>query len=170
MLKPNSFKGFVWNKLFSLKLIKENKIKFDENINFCEDLLFCCESILKAKKIVYENSPLYHYFIHSNNITSRFNIKKLSSLDAIEKVIILLNKADVVELKKAYITYYMHMNISLLLNCIKINSNKNEIKKLKMNLFKYRITEIKSKKVILSCLLSRLSIKLTYFLWAVRGI
>ncbi|MGG3383611.1 glycosyltransferase [Heyndrickxia faecalis] len=170
MLKPNSFKGFVWNKLFSLNLIKENKIKFDENINFCEDLLFCCETMLKAKKIVYDNSPFYHYFIHSNNITSGFNIKKISSLDAIEKIINLLDKSGVSILKKTYITYYMHMNISLLLNSIKINANKNVINQLKMNLFKYRLTEVRSKKIFLSCLLSRLSTKLTYFLWAGRGI
>lgn len=38
------------------------------------------------------------------------------------------------------------MNISLLLNSIKINANKNVINQLKMNLFKYRLTEVRSKR------------------------
>lgn len=54
--------GFVWGKLFDARLIKNQKIKFDENIAICEDLLFCIAYLSVSSGIYYfMDCPLYHY-------------------------------------------------------------------------------------------------------------
>lgn len=158
--------GYVWNKLFSKKIIDQYRIKFDENIAFCEDMLFCCQYLMKAKKVVYENKPKYHYIIHGENITkSQFSFKKVSSLDALNKIIDLIRDNKEININR-YINNFMHMNISLLLNSMNQKSSDfNTRKYLKKNLFKYRINSLTDRNVKLSCAIGRFSIYLLYMIW-----
>ncbi|MGG3987022.1 glycosyltransferase [Bacillus smithii] len=168
ILNSNSFKGFLWNKLFSANLIKNNQITFDESIHFCEDLLYCCQCIVKSKNIVYDTTPYYHYVIHDSNASkSNYSSKKLTSLDALVKIIDILNNENEgdIELKK-YKNYYMHMNISLLMNGIHDKKYKSEdYKQLKENLFRYKIGDLTEKSIKLSCVIGRINIHLLYFIW-----
>ncbi|MCU5701902.1 glycosyltransferase, partial [Bacillus cereus] len=92
ILNPNGFRGFLWNKLFSVDVLnKDFKMYFDENIHFCEDLLFCCQAVSNSRNIVYDSTPYYHYIIHSNNASqSQFSLKKLTALTALINIINLL--------------------------------------------------------------------------------
>lgn len=166
ILNQNGFKGFLWNKIFSTKLI-EGKIIFNEDIHFCEDLLFVCQCMLNATKIVYDTKPYYHYIIHDNNICkSNYSIKKTTSLDAIEKIIELLEGQDKVEVNK-FKNYYINMNISLLMNYLKENqSDKYTYNKLKKCLSKYQMKDMTTKSVKLAKLLCRINIRLCYFVWS----
>jgi len=53
----------VWNKMFSLSIIRENNIQFQEGISFNEDFLFVMDFLGKAKKICVHNKILLHYWI-----------------------------------------------------------------------------------------------------------
>lgn len=165
ILNQDGFKGFLWNKIFSSKLIK-GKIIFDEDIHFCEDLLFVCQCMINTTKVVYDTKPYYHYIIHDNNVCkSNYSIKKTTSLDAIEKIIELLEGQDNVQVNK-FKNYYINMNISLLMNYIKENQlDKDTYNKLKNSLLKYKIKDMTTTSVKLAYLLSRINIRLCYFVW-----
>lgn len=57
----------VWNKLFITDLIKKENIRFVENLNMGEDLLFILEYLKVCRKISIIKDPLYNYFISNNN-------------------------------------------------------------------------------------------------------
>ena len=60
------YRGYLWNKLFDLNLIKDNKIKFDSNIAYNEDRLFILEYInaLEESKKVYFVPKIGYYYVH----------------------------------------------------------------------------------------------------------
>jgi glycosyltransferase involved in cell wall biosynthesis len=166
ILDVNGFRGFLWNKLFSSKLFqKESEIHFDENIHFCEDLLFCCKSILNAENIVYDSKPYYHYIIHDNNASkSKYSLKKLTALDALENIIRLLD-IDNIDIEK-YKSYYAHMNISLLMHGIKEEKiEKEHYKNLKGNLHRFKVRELNNKFVKFSSIIARINVYLYYLIW-----
>lgn len=66
--------GLVWGKLLKSSIIKENKIRFDENISMCEDLLFTLEFIKNTKVVSKVNDYLYiHNKYNDESITSKYN-------------------------------------------------------------------------------------------------
>ena len=50
-LISNKTEGHLWNYLFKLSIIKNNKILFDEELFYQEDVLFLLEYCLKIKDI-----------------------------------------------------------------------------------------------------------------------
>lgn len=166
ILNPEGYKGYLWNKLFSADLIKKNNIKFNEEVHFCEDLLFCCESFLKAEKLIYDTNPYYHYILHENNISQTlFNRKKITALYSLEKIIDLLSGECDIHIK-SFKNHYMHLNISMLMNGYKSHyTDTDTLNELKRNLFKYKITDLTDKSVKLSCILGRISTHLMFYIW-----
>lgn len=57
------------NKLYRTKIIKDNAIKFNKNINNGEDLLFNIEYIKHCRSISLVNLSLYHYNILTNPLS-----------------------------------------------------------------------------------------------------
>jgi glycosyltransferase involved in cell wall biosynthesis len=82
--------GGVCNKLISGKIIRDNKLRFDEKITINEDLLFFFQCAALARKCVMMNEPWYCYFKHessaSHRITPGFDIKKISHVCAAERM------------------------------------------------------------------------------------
>lgn len=165
ILDSNGFKGYLCNKLFSKDLIRRNNIYFNEEIHFCEDLLFNCQYIMKSKTIIYDTTPFYHYLIHENNASqTQYSNKKLTSLKALEKIVDILDADEITRVK--FKNYYMHMNISLLMNGIHEKKvTKNVIKQLKKNLFKYHINSLSNNYVKLTCIMGRINTNLLYLIW-----
>lgn len=60
--------GSMWNKLLKTSIYKENNVRFIENIDFCEDVLFWLQ-ILQSQslKIRYLQKAFYHYDLFSND-------------------------------------------------------------------------------------------------------
>lgn len=58
-----------WNKLYKSELLKNNKIKFVEDLKY-EDAPFVIEAIDKAKRIGQVNKFLNYYVIHKNSETT----------------------------------------------------------------------------------------------------
>ncbi len=61
LFDEKKFGGYLWNKLISRKAI--SKIRFDEKVKICEDMLFLYEIIIKNNIRILYNSvyKLYHY-------------------------------------------------------------------------------------------------------------
>lgn len=70
MIEDERIGGYIWNKVFLSKIIKDNNILFEEDIGFGEDLLFVYRYIKYAKKIYYIPKSLYTYIYNSTNTTS----------------------------------------------------------------------------------------------------
>lgn len=67
------YKGFLWNKLYKKKIIDENRLKLDENISMCEDLLFNFQYLAKCKKIICSNEKKYNYIINNFGLSKGIN-------------------------------------------------------------------------------------------------
>ncbi len=52
---------YIWRRLFSAALIRENGIRFDPNISIGEDSLFCMECFLHAGRVCALTDVVYHY-------------------------------------------------------------------------------------------------------------
>ena len=74
-----------WAKLYSSKLLKDNKIKFVENLKY-EDAPFVIETLDKAKKIGKVDKPLNYYVIHGNSETTVRDRKCFDILKIIDKI------------------------------------------------------------------------------------
>jgi len=62
----NKLHGSTWNKLVRASCYKENNIRFNESISFCEDKLFILGILKHTNRILYLNQAFYHYDQLSN--------------------------------------------------------------------------------------------------------
>lgn len=63
----------VWNKVFSLELIKEKQIRFPEDLSFGEDMLFVLEYLKYCgKELIMYNHPLYVYESKDTGLCRQF--------------------------------------------------------------------------------------------------
>lgn len=100
-----NYGGFPWNKL-----IKTNKIKkkFNENIHFYENLLFFLENFDAKTSYQVLLEPLYNYCINENSAvhSKKFNPKKITTMDALLKIIPLLNGSNKLNYMSIFINSY----------------------------------------------------------------
>ena len=90
MLSPADFYyGVLWNKLYKKSIIDEYHIKLDENIDYCEDVIFNLEYLLHIDKIYILKSPIYYYQLTEGSLVSQN-----------------LNIANTVKMKMEVIKYY----------------------------------------------------------------
>ena len=61
--------GSCWNKLIRRDIITRYMIKFPEDVNYCEDVIFNTKLLLHDIKVVHLDKALYHY-IRGRNINS----------------------------------------------------------------------------------------------------
>lgn len=161
--------GYLWNKLFTAKLINESNLFFDENIRISEDLLFTIGYLNVLKKLAYVNEQKYHYIIHNDNTMHRKSKSNcMSRINA-------LQKAKKIFSKNNYCTktldYLIEREIvSTILFLIKNNLNHSDIKDLQRNLRQCKIVLInngyKYYKVILTHFFSLLPISLSIYLYS----
>lgn len=97
-LTDNAVGGFLWNKIFDLKIIKQYNIRFDETVYYCEDMEFVIEYLLHCTKISYVRKRLYNYIYQEGSLSSeKFSWKKLTNIFARIKILELLNNAKLCE-------------------------------------------------------------------------
>lgn len=106
---PNeTFRGFSWNKIYLKDIIVNNKILFDENISICEDMLFNVEYALNIKNIKFLNENYYNYKVRNDSaISGKFNLSKLSVVEAFENIFDLLNEFQYISLYKAVLIEFV---------------------------------------------------------------
>jgi glycosyltransferase involved in cell wall biosynthesis len=122
LLDRKMFRGYMWNKLYKTSIIKNNKIKFEDNIYMCEDLLFNCVYLKYCFNASYVNERLYYYNDDSiSAINCKLNSKFLTVFDAYQKIekIYINNKNN---LNEFYISYF-----KVVTDVIYRNNKANEI-------------------------------------------
>ncbi len=89
LMYPSSFCGFAWNKLYSMNVIKQNDLRYDEELLMLQDLHFNVRYFQLCSKIVYDPAPLYHYSIDTGGVTTSqttLTPRKLSGLLSYQKI------------------------------------------------------------------------------------
>ena len=87
--------GFVWNTAFRRDLIRE--LRFDENINYCEDHIFTYEYMIRCKTMRFLSLPLYHYQTFSQGLSCIKDARMI--MLAAEKEFIIVSQ--IIGIKKA---------------------------------------------------------------------
>ena len=54
--------GVLWNKIYRRSIIEQYRIRLDENISFCEDVIFNMEYLKHVNKVSVIKAPVYYYF------------------------------------------------------------------------------------------------------------
>lgn len=83
LFQPNYYREILCNKLFKLDIIKNNNIRFREDIHINENIVFILDFAHYARKYVYDNEILYNFVQHKNSaLNEKFNLKKVSVLSS----------------------------------------------------------------------------------------
>lgn len=76
--QPSIYRGlqyinFCWNKLYKTQIIKDNNIKFDENIKLGEDALFLYEYFKYCTSIRSIKDAVYNYEKNNNSAVNKYD-------------------------------------------------------------------------------------------------
>lgn len=77
LYNDDMYRGYLWNKLFKMDIIRENNIAFPQDINVFEDMVFICHYLNYCKKAVYGHEITYYYVQHENSTLSSMNYDKM---------------------------------------------------------------------------------------------
>lgn len=134
--------GFLWNKVYKLKLIKDKEIFFNKEISVCEDLLFNMEYskyINNIKKCEYIG---YAYFQSpSSSFNKKNNLKWFSILEAYQILESICIKPDIRNFIEYNALYYQ---------CEGYARNKYNTIKFSKNIARVKIYDKKSIKILFS--------------------
>lgn len=64
---------FIWTKMFSMEIIRKNKLRFDTEIKFGEDLIFFLDFMPFVSRIYTTNTSYYHYQYVPRSLTGSLN-------------------------------------------------------------------------------------------------
>lgn len=104
--------GYAHGKIYHSTLIKNNNIKFREEIKFSEDLLFILECLLFTDKIKYIEKSGYNYFLREGNASSK-EYPIVTELNCIKVFSLLINiltekyKIDIINITNVAEIYSM---------------------------------------------------------------
>ena len=96
ILCNNTVGGYLWNKLFCGAVIRERKLRFQEDLSVGEDMCFIVSYVREIEKGRYCCRPLYHYRINQQSTlqkmytTGVFDRGKLSNMKAAQRIAELL--------------------------------------------------------------------------------
>lgn len=134
---PKSFKGFAWNKLYRLDLIKQNNLRYDMNCILVEDALFNHQYISCCEQSYYVDCPLYHYITRSDSITHQsFKEKNWKLLESYRNIIGFCGLQKDKELDKLLNENYLNHEITILK---KMRFSKTPVNREKMQWLKEKV-------------------------------
>lgn len=70
-------RGYLWNKMFRMDLIRRHHLRFDPTVSMMEDELFTVEYAVRAEHFYYGGYADYHYVIHPGSATADSPVKVL---------------------------------------------------------------------------------------------
>lgn len=71
MFITNYIGGFVWNKLFSKRIL--SNVCFPNDIDICEDTYFVFSALINANRIYYSSETTYYYRLSSSSTIGNIN-------------------------------------------------------------------------------------------------
>lgn len=90
LMRPKSFCGYAWNKLYSMDVIREHGLRFDTELGMAQDVHFAFRYLRLCRRVAYEPSlPLYHYNRDTVGVTtydSPLTPRKISGLKTYLKI------------------------------------------------------------------------------------
>lgn len=143
----NGPKGYLWNKLWKVEIIKKYNIFLDESVKEAEDLLFTVQYLLHAEQVSIMNKHDYYYVKGSNTLSSKFKVSLKSTefisdylqykktAEKIYKLIPVSNRLGIVNASANIVQINLGFIRNLNLNNIE---SKNLRKKLKEECLLYR--------------------------------
>lgn len=147
----------AWNKLYRLKLFKDNNIKFPKG-KIHEDNFTTYKLYYYANKISLITDKLYYYLQRPNSIMGRkFNIKRLDILKALEETKEFFKNADI-NLGEELECYEICLKLNLLNKMIYDNFDGDEKQALIKQIIEKKGVYLKNKytpkgiKIVLRCL------------------
>lgn len=105
----NYYYGVLWNKLYRRSIIEANRLRFDSQVNWCEDFLFNLEYIERVRLVAAVPRPIYYYRKRENSlVTSQASLRrtiamKIQTFDSYKE---LYQKLDLYEEQKAKVYSY----------------------------------------------------------------
>ena len=95
--EEQGYQGFMCNKLFDLRLIREHGLRFDPAIRYNEDRLFVTQYLIHCTRAAMISDVVYQYRIHAasaqGQLLQAFKPAMLTELDAFELMYELLRDA-----------------------------------------------------------------------------
>ena len=91
-MKRYGYQGYSVNKMYSAKILRDNNIRFNEEIYYNEDRLFVFEYALKCSHVYYVDKVLYCY-VHTSGSAmgsvkrDEYNHKQITELFAFTKML-----------------------------------------------------------------------------------
>lgn len=67
-------KGYLWNKLWRVDIIRKYNLKLPKDISMAEDLLFTVNYLKHTKKVYINNDLNYMYMIRGESLSSQINL------------------------------------------------------------------------------------------------
>ena len=135
-ISPNTHNliSTCWAKIFSVSFLKNNNIKFNENLNICEDTDFMFNCLSHTKNIYFNNNSFYTYTVLTNNkerltLGTKLTFKETFQFTIIIKNLIKLIKYYRKDISMNYVRVF-YINYSVIYSirsALKINSLENLI-------------------------------------------
>ena len=90
----NGFRLYVWNKLFTSAIVRENSLVFNENIRMGMDGVFTASVIFTDNCTgYYVDKPLYHYFQRPDSIVnSKLTVNEVDMVSALKEIVEIAEK------------------------------------------------------------------------------
>lgn len=167
MLSQNRTESFLCNKLFSVSLFKdEPSVLFDQSIHLYEDLDICCRLYLKSESILFVPDSHYHYMAANHTWRLEFFSRYLTGLPALLNLLNRLKDYTTQNAMYMLKETYLHLNLHLIMMQYKSEpQTKSQLKDLKRNLYRFKLSEIKNVSLKRMTLLTRVSLRLGYSFW-----
>ena len=146
LFKNDYYRELICNKLFRSEIIKDNNIRFREDIHLNENILFILDFSNFAHRYSFGNEMLYNFLYNLEGATyAKFNLKKVSVLSSYIRLLTynldldILNKIKYKYLFEGYAYSYLMK---------KINLDNTELKKNLQNFKNQYYQDIKNEKTI----------------------
>lgn len=78
ILDNDGVKGYLWNKLWKVEIIRKNKLKLDPDLKMAEDLLFTVKYLKYVRNVYISNYKDYNYAFNVNSLSNSISLKNLN--------------------------------------------------------------------------------------------
>lgn len=167
MLLQSRTESFLCNKLFSIKLFKnEPSILFDQSIHLYEDLDVCSRLYLKSQSILFVPDPKYHYMTANHawkmELFPRYSSGLIALLNLLNRLKDYTGQNVMWLLKEMY--FQLNLQLIMMQHLLKPRP-KRLLKDLKRNLYRFKLTEIKDSALQWLVFLTRVNVSVGYYFW-----
>lgn len=129
LFRNDLFEGYSVNKAFKVSVIHDNDIRFNENIQYSEDLLFCFEYIQHIEKAIFKNIDTYFYVLDNSSTMEKSKLGyefSENELSGIKVLSMIERKNDIKQLDKIIKTRLVWAN-SLISRKLSFNNSNGEL-------------------------------------------